>query len=579
MERLKIDVDDIPLLISRSSMSTDVNKTGSWRIMRPFQEEKTAPCSEACPAGEDIGRIEMLTSSGLIKEACRILLMENPFPAVFGRICYHPCETVCNRKHFDEAIAVHHMERFLGDYALAEEILPEIGINRNFGKRFAIIGAGPFGLSSAYFLSHLGHQCEIYESGDHPGGLLRWGIPTYRLPADVLSGDLEKFKHLGVKIFCNRPVDEERFETIKTDYDAIIIGCGFGRTLKPNIDGEHLAWDGLEMLDTLRREKPLNALGKVAVIGGGNTAIDVARSLVRLGASPMLVYRRRRQDMPAFVQEIEMALREEVELRELLAPMEIHEQNGKKILTLQKMKVAGVGDNNRARVTPDGNKTETVKVDLVVMAIGAEPEPQWQFLYHKTHVKMNLSHCRMVKDGLPMVIGGDLINKTKSVADAIASGKQSAMALDTYFKDGWKAVERKLSACRIGNGPALSMEIYLGGERTGRTSRVVSESEINTHYFEPASQIVPTMEPLSEAKASFKEIFHTLPTDLAKAEASRCFNCGICNACDNCRIFCPESAVDLDETEKHINLDYCKGCGLCVVECPRNAMTLGEEER
>lgn len=571
--------EKIPLFISRSNISTELNKTGSWRFVRPKYHEKTAPCSAACPAGEDIARIEMLSSQGRYREALEIILLENPFPAICGRVCFHTCETACNRSGLDEPIAIHGIERFIGDTAVRDNLTFSLERLPDNGKKICIVGAGPSGLAAAYFLTRLGYSCDVFEAETEPGGILRWGIPRYRLPDAVVNAEVQRIKNLGVKISCNTRATQNFLEEAKDRYHAFFIGCGHGRSLKMNIPGGNMALDGLDFLNRMRTEKTesLNN-GTAAVIGGGNTAIDVARSLVRLGVKAILVYRRRKQDMPAFQYEVETAVKEGVKIMELFSPSSIAPDGGEYILTLQPMKRSGMEtDTGRARVVPDGETTQELRVRRIFTAIGAEPSESWQLPSEENAETVYLSHCAFMANNPPFLFGGDLTNPTKSVADAIASGKQSAMALDTFFKKGLNAITNRLNSCLVGNGPALSMERYLDGKRSNRNPDMVSYEDINIDYFSPAPRIKAESLSLNKQMNPFDEIETTFTIRQVMEETRRCFNCGICNACDNCRIFCPEIAVDLQDGQRQINLDYCKGCGICVVECPRNAMALEEE--
>ncbi|UCD88429.1 MAG: FAD-dependent oxidoreductase, partial [Desulfobacterales bacterium] len=456
--------EETPLFISRSSLSTEINKTGSWRFMRPKYDEKTAPCSAACPAGEDIARVEMLAQKGLFKEALELLLMENPFPSICGRVCFHPCETACNRAELDAPVAIRRLERYLGDILVQDKMTPSVGKRPANGKKICIVGAGPAGLAAGYFFTYLGYACDIFEARTEPGGLLRWGIPEYRLPVAVLNHEIRRIEDFGVKIICEKPVDRHFFKTAKNRYDAIFIGCGHGRSMQMNIIGEHLAVDGLEFLDRLKRGE-INAFdAEIAVIGGGNTAVDVARSLVRLGARAMIVYRRRKQDMPAFQSEVKMAVKEGVKIMELFAPVQITADGEGFVLTLQKMKTTGlVSDRSRARVAPDGGSTQRLKVDKIFTAIGAEALEPWQLPSSPSAKTLELDNCTITLDDVPYVFGGDLVNAEKSVADAIASGKQAAIAMDILFKDGLRSISSRLASCHVGDGPALSMESYMEG--------------------------------------------------------------------------------------------------------------------
>ena len=587
MTDYKTPDNKIPLFLPHSSASTDLNKTGSWRYVQPFYDEKTSPCGAACPAGEDIARIEMLVSRKLIPEAWETILEENPFPAVCGRVCFHNCEGACNRGQMDDPVAIHHLERFLGDAAINSKETPEVDTLPENGKKVAIAGSGPAGLGAAYFLARLGFACEVFEAQSEPGGILLWGIPAYRLPRDVLQKEISRIEKLGVSIHCRTPITREMLETFKTQYDAVFIGCGYGRAIDLQIEGAQKAINGLQFLHDIRARHAvaLNAKSTAAVIGGGNTAIDVARTLVRLGVDPIIVYRRRRQDMPAFDPELQMALDEGVKLKELLAPINIKDAAGDSaghqpsyVVTLQKMKVSATKIEGRARVVPDGDKTETLQIDHIFTAIGAEPADPWHNVPSGERPSLRLSHCEFVNSDVPIAYGGDLTNRVKSVADAIASGKQAAIALDTYFKSGWDAVNEAVAGCQVGPGPIVSMATYLGKERKDRNPHIVSFGEINTHYFKSAPRtIAPVLSPHDRSQ-SFLPVEYTLSKEAALEESRRCFNCGICNACDYCRLYCPEMSVIVENAGRHINLDYCKGCGLCVTECPRNAMALKEED-
>ena len=438
----KID-KQLPLFVPHSSISTAVNKTGSWRFFHPKYEEKTAPCSAACPVGQDIPRIEMLASRGQLKDAWQTILNENPFPAICGRICFHPCETACNRASMDDPIAIHHLERFLGDSAITTGSTSELEFKPSTGKKVAIAGAGPAGLAAAYFLTRLGYSCDVFEAASEPGGLLRWGIPAYRLPRDILGQEIRRIENCGVTIKCETPVTGRLLETIHKEYDALFVGCGYGRSIGLKIVGDEFARDGLDFLNSLQREEKMSFNGTAAIIGGGNTAIDVARCLARLGTAPLIVYRRRIQDMPAFEPEIAMAVEEGVRIMELVVPIRIRETAGNSSsslpgyeLTLQKMKVSKKEISGRARVIPDGDDTSTLTVQNIFVAIGAAAAALWQFPDSKESKPLTLSHCAFFEHKMPLIFGGDLTSPVKSVTDAIASGKQAAMALDTYFEHG-----------------------------------------------------------------------------------------------------------------------------------------------
>jgi len=572
-----------PLFISQSYLTTESNKTGSWRFLRPRYAEKTAPCSAACPAGEDIGRVEMLTAQGLFKEGWETILQENPFPAVCGRVCFHPCERVCNRGEFDEAIAIHNLERFLADTASRYELKPELEVLASKKQKIAVVGAGPSGLAAAHFLTRLGYKCEVYEAASEPGGVLRWGIPSYRLPVKVLRNEIELIKSVGFSIECGRRLSKNFLREAGERYDAVFLGCGYAKIPQMKIPGEDLpvVADGLSFLESISRGENLQVKGLVAIIGGGNTAIDVARSVLRVGGKPVLIYRRRREDMPAFDDEIAMALEEGVELRELRTVTRIERSGSEYLLTLQQVEVAYLGADGRACVEPVPHKTETLRVEKVFKAIGLQALQDWYNPPDEDSGSLRLANSVLIhaNGGPAVVYGGDLTNDVKSVVHAVASGKEAAIALDVFFKEGLEAIPLRMSQCVVGMGPSLSMEIYVKGPRCQRSSHIVLYEEINADYFQLSPRIVEPRLLREERIQSFAEIDLKISANLAIKEAERCFNCGLCNQCDNCRLFCPDLAVKKDSEShgRHIDYDYCKGCGICVVECPRNAMALQEE--
>lgn len=564
-------------------MSTESNKTGSWRFLRPRYDEKTAPCSTACPAGEDIARIEMLTTQGLFKEAWETILKENPFPAVCGRVCYHPCEGRCNRGEFDEAIAIHTLECFLADTAQRNEFKPAMKRMPAKKQKIAIVGAGPSGLAAAYFLTMLGYACDVFETTPEAGGVLRWGIPLYRLPLSVLRSEIARIEAMGVRIHTERHLSQEFLKEAGSSYAAVFMGCGHARSRKLNIPGEESEGleDGLRLLNGVRRGETPSISGTVAVIGGGNTAVDVARNVIRLGGTSLLVYRRRREDMPAFEEEIGMAIEEGVNLMELLAPVKVARDGDGYALEVQPMMVAGTDEDGRAAIRPADKPTNVLKVQKIFKAIGEEAVEEWFTPPADGEEPLILSNSVVVcpQQGPVLIYGGDLTNRIKSVVHAVASGKEAAIVLDVFFSKGREAIEPTLNRCRVGNGPSLSMEVYTEGPRSFRNHHVVEYDEINSEYFEMASRISQPRLVIDERLSTFDEIDLKISANLAIREAERCFNCGICNQCDNCHLFCPDLAVCRDDSAqgRHINYDYCKGCGICVVECPRNAMVLEEE--
>jgi len=559
------------------------NQTGDWRYVTPVVMNKTAPCSNACPAGIDTARIEMLIAKGQFGDAWETILQENPFPGVLGRVCFHPCEAACNRRELDDAIAIRTLERFAADMAGRGSLTPRLDRLPARGERIAIVGAGPSGLAAAWFLARLGYGCDLFESGPEAGGILRFGIPLYRLPLSVLRHEVAQIEALGPVIHTQKVIDAKILGELRESHQAVYVACGHSKTTAMGVPGQaHPAVrDGLSFLAELRegREPPVPGLS--AIVGGGNTAVDVARSIIRLGGKALILYRRRLQDMPAFAEEVRMALDEGVKLMELVAPASIESAGDGCRILLRKMRVIG-SDGGRSQVEADSSLTFGLEVARLFTATGAEAIDRWIEPPGSGSGSgvIDLGSCCLVqKDGAtPLVYGGDITNGVKSVVHAVASGKQAAMALDTLFREGVDAVLPKLESFRIGDGISLSMEAYMGGARGQRDRHLVRYGEINTNYFPCTERITGPRLTLDEQIRTFSEIDLDVSADAAQREAKRCFNCGICNQCDNCYLFCPDLSLIHDRASgaRRIDHDYCKGCGICSRECPRGIITMEE---
>jgi NADPH-dependent glutamate synthase beta subunit-like oxidoreductase len=580
------DMEGIPIPkphISSTYETTERNKTGSWRFLKPVYQDRTSPCSASCPAGEDIGRVEGLVKEGRFEEAWDVLLRENPLPGVCGRVCFHPCESACNRKNFDAPVAIHAIERLIADRAAEGDF--RTGSEKRSAKKqkIAVIGAGPSGLSAAWFLTMLGYSCDVFEAQPEPGGILRWGIPEYRLPLSILQSEIARIEQSGVRIRTGHAVTVDSLEALKKNYSAVFVGCGL-RSSPLGIPGENsrTVQDGLHFLRRVRQGKKPVCDGHSMVVGGGNTAVDVSRTILRLGGRATMVFQEGRQDMSAWEEEILAALEEGVKLEELLTPAAIQRQGDRFRVTLRRMKRESRKDC-LIRIIPDGNKTVKKLVDRVFVAAGAgAPLPGYDPPPEQRGVS-KFSHCVLSVDrsGTPLLYAGDLANKTLSVAEAIASGKQASMILDTYFERGLDSIAARLAECTVGNGPALSMEIYRGGARRLRSSQVVPYESINLDYFQHEPRNEAPQLAVSKRRASFQEIASALSADAALREAERCFQCGLCNQCDFCYEFCPDSAVVRTGSSngRQILYDYCKGCGICATECPRSALVMTGEGR
>jgi NADPH-dependent glutamate synthase beta subunit-like oxidoreductase len=565
--------DKVSLLISQSWTNTLGNKTGTWRFVRPKYQEKTAPCSHACPLGIDIAKVEMYASRKDYPNAYNTILMENPFPAICGRVCFHPCESACNRQFLDQSVAIHHIERYVGDWGLnnkhAQIDFPEFN-----GAQIGIIGAGPAGLSVAYFARRLGYRCDIFEQSNNSGGLLRSGIPAYRLPDRILNEELQRLNDDGIEFNFNQSMSMNQLKSLK-QYQAVFLCCGDACSISLKIPGDTDAIDGLELLRQIRNHEAPTIEGTVAVIGGGNTAIDVSRSLLRLGAQPIIVYRRSRKEMPAHPHEVDAALDEGIELRECVSPISTEKNSNGYQVILQVMKPGEKTSEGRQAYIPDGNQKQTMQVNDVVSAIGAEKDIMW----YNDQWDLSMSHCQMkIIDDLPVFWCGDLTTSEKTVTHAFASGKQAVIALDVLRNHSDTEMNTLCHQFQVGNGPAISFEIYRQGERKQRNNnKIVHFEQINTAYFPNIPAVEVNKNDQDACLKSFDEVISSFDESQMIEEASRCFNCGICNDCDTCRIFCPEMAIQWEQNNRHILMDYCKGCGICIAECPRDAMNLEVE--
>ena len=572
-------VSDMPM-ISISFGNMDWNKTGAWRSQRPFYEDKTPPCSAACPVGNDIVAFIRKITAGDLEGSWNVIKEENPFPGICGRVCFHPCEAKCNRGKYDEPIAIHALERFVADLAsnLNEKMKRVTGAGKG---KIAIIGSGPAGLGCAYHLARLQYDVTVFESSSSTGGMLRMGIPSYRLPRDVLDQEISRIVALGVEIRTGIALGENLSLDGLRDYQAVFIASGAHRSRSLHIPGEK----GKDVLSGLGLLKKINLVKKgklgdrIAIIGGGNTAIDVARSVIRMGKKATILYRRSKEEMPAFEDEIVEAIEEGVKIRYLVNPMRIQQIDSLKRLECLRMELGEKDETGRRRPIPVPNSNFFIEADSVIIAAGEEIEVS--FLPKGVERKEGIVLTR--RDGSTGIkgifAGGDLTSNQRTVAHAIGSGKKAALAIDCYLrgKDSEEAIQQIL----IGEGPSLSIFRYLQPEERKMNPHVVAFEELNMDYFEPSKRQKQSKGLAKKRIRGFEEVTFTLTEDRAVKEAERCFSCGTCNECENCYVFCPDaSVIKTGEMFSHqLDYDFCKGCGICLSECPRGAISFEEEAR
>jgi 2-oxoacid:acceptor oxidoreductase delta subunit (pyruvate/2-ketoisovalerate family) len=538
---------DKPFAITLDVGSSLANRTGSWRTARPVYLDRLPPCNNQCPAGEDIQGWLFHAESGDYESAWRHLTKDNPFPATMGRVCYHSCEDVCNRAKLDSAVGINSVERFLGDEAikLGWKLAPPAA---ETGKHILVVGAGPSGMSAAYHLRRMGHRVTVHDAGPFMGGMMRFGIPKYRLPREVLDAEMQRVVDLGVEVKLNSKV-ENILDSMKAgNFDAafLAVGAHIGkRAFIPAGDTAKIV-DAISVLRSMEGEdKPM--LGRrVVVYGGGNTAIDVARTAKRMGADPIIVYRRTREKAPAHDFEIEEALQEGVMVKWLSTI----KQAGESSITIEKMAL-----DEKGFPQPTG-EFETMDADSVVLALGQDVDlgllegvPGLEVSDGVVKVGANMM------TGHPGIFaGGDMVPADRNVTVAIGHGKKAARNIDAWLK----------GATHV---PAPKHEL-------------ATFERLNTWYYADAPKTVRPMLDIIRRQSTFDEVQGGLDESNALFEARRCLSCGNCFECDNCYGVCPDnSVIKLGPGKRfEFNYDYCKGCGICVSECPCGAIKMVPEE-
>ena len=555
---------------------TRATKTGTWRYLTPAYQNKVAPCNEGCPAGEDIEAAMVLAGQEDYLGAWEKITRENPLPRVCGRVCFHPCERACNRREFDEPASINALERFVGDRAFqsGKAFAP---VQPKKKEKAAVIGSGPAGLSCAYHLASLGYKVTLFEAEAELGGMLRYGIPAYRLPREVLDQEIQGILSLGVEARPRTRLGADlKWKDLK-DFEAVFISAGAWKSLPLGIPGEQAAgvMSGLEFLKKANSGETVALGPRVAIVGGGNTAMDAARSALRLGAKPLILYRRTKEEMPAWEEEISEAEEEAIEFLFLSSPVRVLASEGR-VSGIECVKniLGPPGKDGRREPRPIAGSNFTLPVDSILSCIGETPD----FSFLPEGLKKTAGALFADETGatsLPRVFaGGDIVDQPRTVSHAIGAGKRAAMAMDASFRG--KDVAETLRAARWGEKGSLSMARYLAGGGDGTAPKVVKFSELNPAYFQRRRRKPKEKLPAAKRASDFREINAGLSAGEALEEAKRCFNCGVCNLCDNCFIFCPDMAIAArpDKQGYEINLEYCKGCCICVEECPRGAISV-----
>jgi 2-oxoacid:acceptor oxidoreductase delta subunit (pyruvate/2-ketoisovalerate family) len=542
---------DKPFAITLDPGSSLANKTGTWRTRRPVYVDRLPPCNVQCPAGEDIQGWLYHAEGGGYEAAWRHLTRDNPFPAIMGRVCYHTCEGECNRGRLDDAEGINSVERFLGDEALKRgwRFAPPAAES---GKQVLVVGGGPSGMSAAYHLRRLGHAVTVVEAGPTLGGMMRFGIPQYRLPRDVLDAEMQRIVELGVKVELNRKV--ARIDDAMRGFDAAFLAVGAHiakRAFIPAKDSSRIL-DAVSVLRSMEGEDRPMLGRRVVVYGGGNTAIDVARTAKRLGAAEaVIVYRRTRERMPAHDFEVEEALEEGVMVKWLSTIKQASLDGTSGELTIEKMMLDAKGNPQ-----PTG-EFETLQADSLVLALGQDVDLSLLDGVSGLEVEdgvVQVDPATMMTGRAGLFAGGDMVPAERNVTVAVGHGKKAARHIDAWLR-----------------GAAL--------QRPPKHA-VATFDKLNLWYYSDAPKTLRPQLDLARRTSSFDEVQGGLTEDNALFEARRCLSCGNCFECDNCYGVCPDNAVIKLGPGKRFafNYDYCKGCGICVSECPCSAIEMVNED-
>ncbi len=534
-----------PFAITLEVGSSLENETGSWRTERPIYVDLLPPCNAGCPAGENIQQWLYRAEEGDYEGAWHQIMNDNPLPAVMGRVCYHPCQTACNRGQIDEAVGINAIERFLGDKAIAEGWKVDV-VAPPSGKQVLVIGAGPSGLSAAYHLRRAGHKVVVREAGPMAGGMMRFGIPKYRLPREILDAEIKRIEDMGVIFEFNSKVDD--IKKVRSEYDAVFVAVGAHIGRRAHIPAGESAkiMDAVSLLSEVETgEAPL--LGRrVVVYGGGNTAIDTARTAKRMGAEEaIIVYRRTRDHMPAHDSEIAEAEEEGIMMRWLSTVK--HVDGGS--IKIEKMELDDTGFPQ-----PTG-EYEELGADSLIMALGQESdlsllENQPEIAIERGVVQVS-SQMMTGIDGV--FAGGDMVPSERTVTVAVGHGKKASRYIDAYLRGGEYQPAKKHSEASL--------------------------SRMNTWYYADAPHKVRAKLEGPRRASTFDEVVQGLDEDSAIFEARRCMSCGNCFGCDNCFGVCPDNAITkIKPGEYEFKYDYCKGCGMCAEECPCGAISMVPEE-
>jgi len=527
---------------------------GEISPLRPSYVAKAAPCAGGCPSGADIRgwltTIAQAEAYGRTNEQAYQIAWEkitdrNPFPAVCGRVCPHPCEDSCNRGQKDGAVSINALERFVGDFGIFHGLKLARLTEEKQDARIAVIGAGPAGLSCAYQLARRGYSVKIFEAFSQPGGMLRYGIPKYRLPRAVLDAEIQRILELGVTLQCNAVIGSNvSLEWLRQEYQAVFVGIGAHRGLQLGIPGEEAAhvFTGTEFLNSANSGEEVPVGKKVLVIGGGDTAIDSARVSKRLGADVTILYRRTRAEMPAIKAEIDGALEEGIEIRFLTAPVEILVKDGAVAgLRSIQMELGAPDKSGRPRPVPVPGSEFELEATSVIAAISQEP--RMEGLGITGNGKQWIKAENGAVPGMDGVFAGGDDTELGLVTIAISQGRYAAEAIDARIQ-GKPMAQTPASPC-------------------------IGPDQVKLDWYKPAERHERAHVPAAERAAS-TEVQLALAEAEVLEEAKRCMSCGMCMDCETCWMYCTNNCfAKLPKGEHYkVKLELCNGCKKCAEACP-----------